>query len=51
LHVDFRDQLTLELGYHRALGQQATALARIRQTVGVDLPDLPEEGRSVEPIR
>jgi cobalt-zinc-cadmium efflux system outer membrane protein len=34
---DYRTLLSLELGYHRALGQQATALARIRQTIGVDL--------------
>jgi outer membrane protein TolC len=34
---DYRTLLNLELGYHRALGQQATTLARIRQTVGVDL--------------
>ena len=34
---DFRTLLTLELGYHRALAQLATTLARIRQAVGVDL--------------
>jgi outer membrane protein TolC len=34
---DYRTLLSLELGYHRALGQLATTLARIRQTVGVDL--------------
>jgi outer membrane protein TolC len=34
---DYRTLLNLELGYHRALGQLATTLARIRQTVGVDL--------------
>jgi outer membrane protein TolC len=39
---DYRTLLTLELGYHRALGQLATALARIRQTVGVDLAASPE---------
>jgi outer membrane protein TolC len=33
-----RTLLNLELGYHRALGQLATALARIRQTMGVDEP-------------
>lgn len=38
---DYRTLLSLELGYHRALGQQATALARIRQTIGVDLDSLP----------
>jgi outer membrane protein TolC len=39
---DYRTLLTLELGYHRALGQLATTLARIRQTVGVDLAASPE---------
>jgi outer membrane protein TolC len=36
---DYRTLLSLELGYHRALGQLATAVARIRQTVGVDLTE------------
>lgn len=43
---DFRTILSLELGYQKALGQLATTLARIRQTVGVDLlenPDLPPD--------
>jgi outer membrane protein TolC len=39
---DYRTLLTLELGYHRALGQRATALARIRQAVGVDLLSAPD---------
>ncbi|MGV3484656.1 MAG: TolC family protein [Planctomycetaceae bacterium] len=34
---DYRTLLSLELGYHRALGQLATTLARIQQTVGVDM--------------
>jgi len=34
---DYRTLLTLQLGYHKALGEFATALARIRQAVGVDL--------------
>jgi outer membrane protein TolC len=34
---DYRSVLTMQLGYHRALGQLATSLARIRQAVGVDL--------------
>lgn len=34
---DYRALLTLQLGYHKALGEYATTLARIRQTVGVDL--------------
>ena len=38
---DYRTLLNLELGYHRALGQLATTLARICQTVGVDLPPRP----------
>lgn len=37
----YRTLLNLELGYHRALGQLASTLARIRQTVGADLPDAP----------
>jgi len=35
---DFRNILTLELGDHRAIGQLRTALARIQQAVGADLP-------------
>jgi outer membrane protein TolC len=34
---DYRTLLNLQIGYHRALGQLATAIARIQQTVGVDL--------------
>ncbi|MFG0333656.1 MAG: TolC family protein [Maioricimonas sp. JB049] len=34
---DIRNLLTLELGYHRAVGRLATAIARIHQAVGVDL--------------
>jgi outer membrane protein TolC len=33
---DFRTLLSLQLGYHRALGQLATSLARIRQATGED---------------
>ena len=40
---DYRTLLNLELGYHRALGQFATTLARIRQAVGVDLLDAPTQ--------
>jgi cobalt-zinc-cadmium efflux system outer membrane protein len=39
---NYRTLLNLELGYHRALGQLATTLARIRQAVGVDLLATPE---------
>lgn len=39
---DYRTLLNLELGYHRALGQLATTVARIRQTVGVDLLESPQ---------
>jgi len=39
---NYRSLLNLENGYHRALGQLATTLARIRQTVGVDLLDSEE---------
>ena len=42
---DYRTLLNLELGYHRALGQLATTLARIRQAVGVDLLDAPTQPR------
>lgn len=43
---DYRTLLNLELGYHRALGQLATTLARIRQAVGVDLLASPERPQS-----
>jgi outer membrane protein TolC len=39
---DYRTLLSLQLGYHKALGQLATSLARIRQEVGVDLLATPE---------
>ena len=39
---DYRALLNLELGYHRAMGELATTLARIRQTVGVDLEEIPQ---------
>jgi outer membrane protein TolC len=39
---DYRTLLNLELGYHKALGQLATTLARIRQAAGVDLLGSPE---------
>ena len=42
---DYRTVLNLELGYHRALGQLATTLARIRQAVGVDLLAAPGPGQ------
>jgi hypothetical protein len=32
----------MQLGYHRALGQLASALARIQQAVGEDLAATPE---------
>jgi outer membrane protein TolC len=34
---DFRSDLLLQVGYHRALGELAAALARIQQVVGTDL--------------
>ena len=34
---DFRNLLTLELGFHRAAGRMATAIARIQQAAGIDL--------------
>jgi outer membrane protein TolC len=42
---DYRTLLNLELGYHKALADLATTLARIRQTVGVDLLPSPEPQR------
>jgi outer membrane protein TolC len=39
---DFRTVLSLQIGYHRALGQLATSLARIRQAIGEDLALCPE---------
>jgi outer membrane protein, heavy metal efflux system len=40
---DYRTLLNLELGYHKALGELATTLARIRYTVGTDLLTAPEQ--------
>jgi outer membrane protein, heavy metal efflux system len=39
---DFRSLLTLEFGYHRAVGQLATAIARIQEAVGIDIQPQPE---------
>jgi outer membrane protein TolC len=39
---DFRTLLNLQLGYHRALGQLATSIARIRQVIGEDLAACPK---------
>jgi outer membrane protein TolC len=39
---DFRTVLSAQLGYHRALAQLATSLARIRQATGEDLAATPE---------
>jgi outer membrane protein TolC len=39
---DYRTLLNLQLGYHRALGQLASSIARIRQAVGDDLLELPQ---------
>ncbi len=39
---NYRTLLNLELGYHRALGQYATTLARIRQAIGVELTTVSE---------
>jgi outer membrane protein TolC len=49
---DFRTVLTLEEGYHRAMGDWAIALARIEQAVARDissLPTLPELVPAAEP--
>ena len=47
---DFRNLLTLELGYHRAVGQLATALARIRQATGTELADGTSASSPPEPL-
>jgi outer membrane protein TolC len=39
---DYRSLLSMQLGYHRALGQLATALARLQQAVGEDLAVQPQ---------
>jgi outer membrane protein, heavy metal efflux system len=46
---DYRTLLNLELGYHRALGQLAISLARIRQAVGVDLASTPRPSQPPQP--
>ena len=38
---DVRSLLMIELGYHRAIGELATVLARIQEAVGTDLPVAP----------
>jgi outer membrane protein, heavy metal efflux system len=45
---DYRTLLNLQLGYHRALGQLATTIARIRQTVGIDLLASPQPSPTLE---
>ena len=43
--------LTLELGYHRSVGQLATAIARIQQAVGIDIqPDPPTQFPDLMPL-
>lgn len=37
--ADVRNILVLELGYHRAITDLAIAVARIKQAVGIDLPE------------
>ncbi len=39
---DYRSLLSMQLGYHRALGQLATALARLQQAVGAELTVQPQ---------
>ncbi|MGV3486953.1 MAG: TolC family protein [Planctomycetaceae bacterium] len=41
---DYRTLINLELGYHQALGQLATTLVRIQQTIGTDLAAVSERG-------
>lgn len=42
---DYRNLLTLELGYHVALGDLAIAIARIRQAAGRDIAITPRQPR------
>ena len=39
--TDLRNLLTLEVGYHQAVGGQSIAAARLRQLAGRDFPPLP----------
>lgn len=47
---DFRTVLTLEEGYHRAMGEWAIALARIEQAIAQDLQQLPGAADPAPPI-
>ena len=48
---DVRNLLTLEFGYHRSVGQLATAIARIQQAVGIDIqPDPPTQFPDLMPL-
>ncbi|MEW4453402.1 TolC family protein [Bremerella sp. JC817] len=38
---DYRNLLTLEVGYHQAIGDMATAIAKLRQAAGADFPLTP----------
>lgn len=46
---DFRSFLLLELGYHRAIGELAVALARIQQAVGTELETTQSEPSRLPP--
>ena len=39
--MDLRNLLTLEFGFHRAVGQLATSVARIQQATGLDISGEP----------
>ncbi|WP_166822506.1 TolC family protein [Thalassoroseus pseudoceratinae] len=43
---DYRNLLTLELGYHKAIGDLAIAIARIQQAAGQDLLLLPSSSQT-----
>lgn len=47
---DYQALLSLQLGYHKALGEYAATLARIRQTVGIDLSAEPDSGTPLEEL-
>jgi cobalt-zinc-cadmium efflux system outer membrane protein len=45
---DYRSLLNMQLGYHRALGQLASSIARLQQTIGTDLLVIRSDGPSVD---
>lgn len=47
---DYRNLLTLELGYHQAVGELAISLARLSQVIGQDIPVTHSPGLPALPI-